>query len=514
MLSTAIVVFREALEMAMIIGIILAATRGLSGRMLWIAGGFAGGIAGAGLVAFFTETISSLASGLGQELLNAFILFAASLVIGWTVLWMRKHFRSMTSHIKKVGHDVAQGTMPLYSLSLVIGLAVLREASEIVLFIYGMILSGQGVLSIAAGSLAGALSGVTVGAMIYFGLLKMSTQYMFKVTNILLILLVAGLSAQGAVFLSAAGYFEGYSLPMWDSSWLISDAGIAGKVLHGLIGYSAHPTLIQGIFYVATLTGLFGIIAWMESDRKPARAVMTGAVLLGCLLVSPGPARAADKIYSPIVHEGELELEYSGSRTFDGQHDKNNIQSHEVEVAYGVNSRWKTELTGEFEKEPDESFVMSNMLWENVVQFSEQGEYWLDAGALVSYVHGFASHAPDAIEAKLLLEKEWGRFLHRANIGIEQEIGPNAGGGPDRSVNWSSRYRHDMHFEPGFEIQSGFGKANENPGFNEQEHYIGPAVYGAINRNIKYEAAYLAGISDAAADGAGRLLLEYETPLN
>jgi hypothetical protein len=75
-----------------------------------------------------------------------------------------------------------------------------------------------------------------------------------------------------------------------------------------------------------------------------------------------------------------------------------------------------------------------------------------------------------------------------------------------------------MFFEPGFEIQSGFGKTNENPGFNEQEHYIGPAVYGSFYSHapgkIKYEAAYLAGISDAAADGAARVLLEYEMPLN
>jgi high-affinity iron transporter len=270
MLSTAIVVFREILEMALILGIILAATRGLAGRMLWITGGFAGGAAGAGLVAFFTETISNLASGLGQELMNAFILFTASVVIGWTALWMRKHFRSMTSHIKKAAQDVVHGDLPLYSLSFVVGLAVLREGSEIVLFVYGMALSGQGALSIAAGSLIGALSGMMAGVMLYFGLLKMSAKYMFKVTNILLILLVAGLSAQGAVFLSAAGYFDGYSAPMWDSSWLVSDASIAGKALHGLIGYSAHPTLIQGIFYVATLTGLFGLIAWMDSDRKQA----------------------------------------------------------------------------------------------------------------------------------------------------------------------------------------------------------------------------------------------------
>jgi high-affinity iron transporter len=515
MLSTAVIVFREVLEMSMIIGIILAATRGLTGRMLWIGGGFAGGAAGAGLVAFFTETISNLASGLGQELMNACILFTASIFIGWTALWMRKHFRDMTSHIKKVGEEVAHGHLPLYSLFFVVALAVLREGSEIVLFVYGMMISGQGVLSIAAGSLLGALLGLMAGVMIYAGLLKMSAKYMFKVTNVLLILLVAGLSAQGAAFLSAAGYFSGYSAPLWDSSWLVSDASLAGKALHGLIGYSAHPTLIQGMFYIATLAGLCGIIAWMESGKKPAtvRAVAAGVVLLGCLFIHSGRALAVDNIYSPIVHEKELEFEYSGNRSFDGQHDKNNVQSHEVEIAWGVNDRWKTELTGEFEKEPDESLIMSALLWENVIQFAEQGQHWLDSGVLLAYAHAWENDAPDAVEAKLLLEKEWGRFLHQANLGLEQEIGPHASGGPARSFNWSSRYRYDMHFEPGFEFQNDFGKGNETSRYSEQEHYLGPSVYGNITRNIKYEAAYLFGISDAAATGAARVKLEYEMHL-
>ncbi len=127
MLSTAIVIFREALEIALIVGIILAATHGLQGRMKWILGGMAAGSAGAGLVACFAQTISAAASGMGQEFFNAMILFTAALFIGWTVLWMRSHGRAMTLHFKQVGHDVMAGKLPFYSLSLIIALAILRE---------------------------------------------------------------------------------------------------------------------------------------------------------------------------------------------------------------------------------------------------------------------------------------------------------------------------------------------------------------------------------------------------
>ncbi len=268
MLSTAVIIFREILEMSLIIGIVLAATRGLKGRMLWIAGGLVGGLTGAGLVALFTETISNLAEGVGQEIMNAAILFSAALVIGWTAIWMRKHFRDMTSHIRKVGENVTHGTMPLYSLSLVIGLAVLREGAEIVLFIYGMILSGQESRSIVGGGAIGLFCGILFGVLLYMGLLKMSAKYMFKVTNGLLILLVAGLAGQGASFLSAAGYFSDYSATLWDSSWLIADKSLLGQTLHGLIGYNAHPTEIQGIFFLGTLTFLISVIGWMEYSKK------------------------------------------------------------------------------------------------------------------------------------------------------------------------------------------------------------------------------------------------------
>jgi high-affinity iron transporter len=264
MLSTAIVIFREALEIAMILGIVLAATRGLAGRMRWILGGFAGGAAGAGLVALFADRISQALSGMGQEFFNAMILFTAALVIGWTVVWMRKHAREMTMHLRQVGQEVSEGKMPLYSLALIIGLAMLREGAEIVLFIYGMLLSGQDVASIVQGSVIGVALGVFSGVLLYYGLLKLSARYMLKVTSWMLILLVAGLMAQGAGFLTAAGYFSDFSAPLWDTSWLLSEQSIAGKALHSLIGYSSQPTQVELVFYLATLGALVLITGRMN----------------------------------------------------------------------------------------------------------------------------------------------------------------------------------------------------------------------------------------------------------
>ncbi|MDE2029801.1 MAG: hypothetical protein KGI97_04460, partial [Alphaproteobacteria bacterium] len=124
--------------------------------------------------------------------------------------------------------------------------------------------------------------------------------------------------------------------------------------------------------------------------------------------------------------------------------------------------------------------------------------------------HSLHSDDADTIEAKLLLQKQAGHFLNRANIGIEQGVGPHAGGGPDRVFLWSTRYLYTAKFNPGFEIQSDFGKPNERLSFDQQQHYAGPAAYGELFHNVKYEAAYLFGVSQGAAQSAVRLQLEYE----
>ena len=275
MLSTAIVIFRETIEIAMILGVVLAATRDLPRRMGWIAGGLFAGMCGAGLVALFTQSLSNAFSGIGQELFNACVLLAAALMIGCTVLWMRKHARHMSAHIRKIGHDVTSGTLPLYSLAVIIGLSMLREGSEIVMFIYGMMLSGQSNASITGGAAIGMALGIITGILLYYGLLKIPARYTLQVTSWLLILLVAGLMAQAAGFLSAAGYFSQLSTPVWDTSWLLAQESVVGKTLHSLIGYSAEPTSIQLIFYIGTLAVML-LVMTLENKRHVKQSAAMG----------------------------------------------------------------------------------------------------------------------------------------------------------------------------------------------------------------------------------------------
>jgi high-affinity iron transporter len=257
MLATAIIVFREVLEASLVVGIVLAASRGVSRRSLWVGGGIAAGVFGAALVAACADAIAAAVNGIGQELFNAAILFTAVAMLGWHNIWMNRHGRELAAAALTLGKAVAGGSRPLYALALVVGIAVLREGSEIVLFLYGIaIASGVGGLSMLFGGLLGLAGGVAVGSVIYLGLLAIPLRRLFTVTSWLILLLAAGMASQGAAFLMQANLLPALGNNVWDTSWILSENSMLGLLLHVLIGYSAEPAGIQVVFYLATLIGI------------------------------------------------------------------------------------------------------------------------------------------------------------------------------------------------------------------------------------------------------------------
>ena len=254
MLAVAVIVFREVLEAALIVGIVLAATVGVPRRGRTVALGIAAGVAGAALVAAFTGEIASAVAGMGLELFDAAILFTAVAMLGWHNVWMQRHGRELAASASQVGDAVRSGARPLYALGLVVGLAVLREGSEIVLFVYGIAAAaGTGALAELGGGLLGLACGVAVGAGLYWGLLRIPMRHLFTVTSWLILLLAAGMASQGAAFLNQVGLLPSAGGVLWDSSFLLSDNSLLGRTLHALVGYVSHPLGIQLVFYVGTI---------------------------------------------------------------------------------------------------------------------------------------------------------------------------------------------------------------------------------------------------------------------
>lgn len=263
----ALLVFREVLEAALIITIVCAATRGVPRRALFVGGGLILGVLGAMLVALFAGALANAFSGVGQEVFNASVLLAAVTMISWHVLWMSSHGRAMAVEMKALGGAVQSGSSSLMMLLLVVALAVLREGSEVVLFLYGMVASGA--VGVLGGLALGVIAGTAVGFALYFGLLRIPLRHFFSATNAMLMLLAAGLAASAARYLVQANLLPALTDPLWDSSWLLSNGSLAGQTLHILIGYDARPSGIMLMFYTATLLILLGGVRWLARPAAP-----------------------------------------------------------------------------------------------------------------------------------------------------------------------------------------------------------------------------------------------------
>ncbi len=271
MLGALIIVFREVLEAGLIVGIVMAATRGVVGRGRWITIGIVGGVLGASIVALFAGAISQAFEGSGTELLNASVLGIAVVMLMWHNAWMARHGREMAAEMRSIGTAVSEGAKPLTALAIVVGVAVLREGSEVVLFLYGIVATGTTASALLIGGLLGILGGAAFTGLTYAGLLAIPTRHIFSVTTWLIALLAAGMAAQSVQFLNNAGYAEVLGRTVWDTSWLLSEKSIFGKLLHTLIGYTEQPTQLQLIVYIATLLAMY--VLMRVAAYRPQRPV-------------------------------------------------------------------------------------------------------------------------------------------------------------------------------------------------------------------------------------------------
>jgi high-affinity iron transporter len=275
-LAALIIVFREVFEAGLIVGIVLAVTSSVPNRNRWIGGGVLAGVLAAGLVAAFAGALSQLFAGMGQELFNAAILGIAVIMLTWHNVWMAHHGREMAGEFRAVGQAVADGTKSLLALAVVVGVAVLREGSEVALFLYGVAASdGGSAPSLALGGLIGLVLGAAVCLLTYFGLMRIPPRALFATTTALITLLAAGMAAQAVAFLERANWLNSLDTVVWDSAWLLPEKSILGRTMHTLIGYTDQPTQMQLLVYAAVLLMTFMLMR-LTGSQPANRAAQAG----------------------------------------------------------------------------------------------------------------------------------------------------------------------------------------------------------------------------------------------
>jgi len=278
MFGPAIIIFRETLEAALVLGIVAAATRGVDRRGLWLCLGVLAGLIGSAIIAGLTETIAQLADGSGQELFNAGVLGVAVLMLAWHHIWMASHGAELARDARHLGTAVKDGQRELSAIAILVALTVLREGAESVLFLHGIAMSGTSSLTdIIAGGALGLAGGAVIGMIMYLGLMRIPLRWFFSVTGALLVLLAAGLAGQMARFLIQADLIPSLATPLWDTTALLPTKSLLGSILHVLVGYESAPSGMQILFYAGTLAIIISCSALVkrrQTDQllKPTQA--------------------------------------------------------------------------------------------------------------------------------------------------------------------------------------------------------------------------------------------------
>lgn len=259
MFATALIVFRESLEAALFVGIVAAATRGLLGRARWLGAGVGAGAVGAIALALLAQQLSGWLDGLGQDVVNIGVLSLALTMLLWHCIWVTTHSREMAVGAKQLGQSVKEGQRAPWALMVAVGLAVLREGAETVLFVSGSLTGGGATppgAALTAGAL-GLLAGAGVGLVIYAGLARVPARHLFSVTNVLIALLAASLASQLARALAQAGLVAFWTTPVWDTTGFLAPSSAAGTLLHALVGYDARPSAAQLVAYATVLVTIY-----------------------------------------------------------------------------------------------------------------------------------------------------------------------------------------------------------------------------------------------------------------
>lgn len=272
MLATFIVVWRESLEAALVVAILLAylARIGQRDKFRYI---FAGvGLALVACLGFAraAEFLSTLFQGAGEQIFEASVMLVAVAVVTVMVAWMHRQARNL--------RDSLEGQVALYvergqvlSLAVLAAIAVFREGAEMVLFLWGIVISAQ---ASAAGLFGAGLAGLGASTAMAWGLFKGATRLdlrrFFKITSIALILIAAGMLAQAANHLIGAGLLPPIVGQVWNSSWLLDERGPIGSAAAALFGYRSRPSLLELSLYVAYCASVAGLLRYRSATRAAA----------------------------------------------------------------------------------------------------------------------------------------------------------------------------------------------------------------------------------------------------
>ena len=252
----------------------------------------------------------------------------------------------------------------------------------------------------------------------------------------------------------------------------------------------------------------------LKGQKKSLSPISCLALMLIQLMTFNSWANLTElKVYSPIVEKGEMGIEILGNtRIDDNNDDHDGFQFHELEYEYGVTNWWATSVTAGLIKQGEDSLIFDTLGWENTLQLSEEGKYWIDFGVHFELELENESDKPDGFELRLLFEKTTSSYQHTGNINFEQQIGSQADESTELEYIWRSKKYINDHAAIGFEAYGALGEIKDFSPMKNQEHIIGPAIYNEFMiGDIKIEShlVWMFGLTDDSPDNTFRWQIEF-----
>ena len=244
LLNSVVIVLREVLEAALLMSVFLASARFLQVRNRWVISALVAGAIGAASYAYLLEPASELFDGVGQEVCNAMLQYAAFALLATVAFQFPR--RMNTAHSSSSPGSV------VVLMALTVSLAITREGAEILVYVSGFWDLSDFFSAVALGSIIGACIGFSVGVLIYYSLLALPVRWSLPTSVALLHLIAAGMASQATRLLVQADWMQSAG-PIWDTSNILSEQSLTGQLLYALVGYEASPSGIEALSYVGGL---------------------------------------------------------------------------------------------------------------------------------------------------------------------------------------------------------------------------------------------------------------------
>jgi len=243
--------------------------------------------------------------------------------------------------------------------------------------------------------------------------------------------------------------------------------------------------------------------------------LLLGGVLVPAGLFIPVQAHAVEyKIYSPLVVQGETEVELRSFYSSDNLPALDGEQGYRLAVGHAFTDYWASEVYAVLGAGPGQSVDAQGVEWENRFQLTPQGKYWLDSGLMTELSLPTQSDEPSELALIPLFEKQFGRVLTTLNPFLEWQFGSSAASGT--TLGYRGRVEYLLHpfFSPALEFHGEPGMIGKFEPTADQRHQVGPAFYGVERfggrRAFLYSAAVLFGLTRGSPDTTLTTRLEYE----